>query len=79
MTDWRDQKIPSSKKIAVCIYGQHRISDYLMPFLRDAYDFSDLGYETEFFCSVKEYLEFNTGNRPADAPVVDLHMSNDEI
>ena len=79
MTDWRDKKLAGSKKIAVCIYGQHRLGDHLLPFLRDAYDFSDHGYDTEFFCSIKEYLEFNEWTRPDTTVNEDYRMSNDEI
>lgn len=49
-----DLKFPNGcKKIAVCLYGQYRVGDYMMPYLKEFFKTSHHDVTIDFFCTSK--------------------------
>jgi hypothetical protein len=68
----------NNKRMAVCLYGQYRIGDYLLSWIKHVYDLSKFDIHVDFFVSIKEFNSYNPYTRHDIKSVDDLYEFNSE-
>jgi hypothetical protein len=63
----------NNKRMAVCLYGQYRIGDYLLPWIKHVYDLSEFNIHVDFFVSIKEFNSYNPYTRFDIKDINDLY------
>lgn len=78
-------KLKSSKmnKVAVCLYGQYRTGDYVLPFIAKQFELENV--DVDFFCSFKEFntyernKTYQENNQPGEKELIDVNATTEYI